>query len=152
MARAYDLKPLSPDNASIAYPVISAAYPAVELQQWLQYVRALTELPPNKSGILGLRSDAGYFCGLLIYRNDREPWHEPRLSVELFVAIDLVNVRAATDALLAAAEAKAAALACTAVQIRIEDGQELARRIGRAGYRQTAALMTKSIAALPPVN
>ncbi len=136
----------------MAYPLVLAAHPAVELQQWLRYVRALTELPPECSGVLGLRGDGGYFCGLLIYRNDREPWHDPRLSVELFVAIDLVNVRAVTDALLAAAEAKAAALACTVVQIRIEHGPKLVARIRQAGYRPAAGLMAKDITALPKPN
>jgi hypothetical protein len=57
-----------------------------------------------------------------------------------------------TDALLAAAEAKAAALACTIVQIRIEHGPKLVERIRQAGYRSTAVLMTKDITALPKPN
>jgi hypothetical protein len=149
---AYEIELLSPDRALIAYPLVLAGHPEVELEQWLRYVRALTEQPPERSGVLGLRGDAGYFCGLLIYRNDREPWHEPRLSVELFVAVDLVNVRAVTDALLAAAEAKAAALACAVLQIRIEHGPDLVKRIRQAGYRPAAELMTKDIPALPKPN
>lgn len=150
--RPYRVEPLSPEHARIVYPVVAAAYPAVAAERWQHYARTLTQLPQDQAGLLGLSTDTGYFCGLLVYRNDREPWHEPRLTVELFVAIDVTAVDAAIDALLAAAEAKAVALACTMVQIRIERGQNLASRIRRSGYRSAGELMTKQVAGPVRIN
>lgn len=148
----YGVERLSAEHAVIAYPVVAAAYPAVSLERWQHYAVSAAAAPPERSGILGLRIDAGYFCGILIYRNDREPWHEPRLSVELFVALDVIDVRTAIDALIAAAEAKAAALACPTIQVRIEQPSELASRIRQAGYRPVGELMTKEISSTPKIN
>ncbi len=152
MAQAYRVEPLSPDRARIAYPVVAALYPTLGQESWQRYARTLTESPQDQTGALGLSTEAGYFCGLLIFRNDREPWHEPRLTVDLFVAIDVTAVHAATLALLAAAEAKAAALACTVVQIRIEQGPDLVQRIRQAGYRPAGEMMAKQVAAPGRIN
>jgi len=76
----YGVELLSPELAVIAYPVVAAAYPTVGFEQWRGYAGTVAAAPPERSGLLGLRSDSGYYCGLLVYRNDREPWHEPRLG------------------------------------------------------------------------
>jgi len=151
-ARTFRIEPLSPDLLSIMYPVVAAAYPTVRLESWQSYAGTIIASPPDRCGLLGLRGDDGYFCGLLIYRNGREPWREPRLAVDLFIALDLVNPEAATNALLAAAEMKAVALACEAVEINVEHGLNIDQHLKRAGYRSTAELMTKRIAAPPRVN
>ena len=148
----YRIELLSPELAVIAYPVVAAAYPAVGFERWQGYARTAAAAPPELSGVLGLRADAGYFCGLLVYRNDREPWHKPRLSVELFVALDVIDERTAIDALIAAAEAKAAALACPTVQVRIERASDLVNRIRQAGYRPVGELMAKEIPATTKIN
>ncbi len=148
----YGVERLSPELAVIAYPVVAAVYPAVGFERWQRYVRTVAAAPPEQSGLLGLRVDAGYYCGLLIYRNDREPWHEPRLSVELFIALDVIDARNAIDALIAAAEAKAVALACPTVQVRIERGSESGNRIRQAGYRPLGELMIKEISGPTKIN
>ena len=153
MTRSYSVEPLSPDEVTIVYPLVAAVYPVAGVQQWQRYARALTAAPPERSGVLALRGEAGYFCGVLVYRNDQEPWHEPRLNVDLFVALDLIDARAATDALLGAAEAKAAALACTTVQIHATRGLEpLVEQIRRAGYAPAGQLMTKGVSKLNSAN
>jgi hypothetical protein len=149
---AYGVERLSPKLAVIAYPVVAAAYPALGFERWRRYARTAAASPPERSGLLGLRTDSGYYCGLLIYRNDREPWHEPRLSVELFIALDIIDARIAIDALIAATEAKAVALACPTVQVRIERASELISRVRQAGYRPVGEIMTKEIPATTKIN
>jgi hypothetical protein len=148
----YGVERLSPELAMIAYPVVAAAYPAVGFEQWRRYARTAAAAPPGRSGLLGLRADSRYYCGLLIYRNDREPWHEPRLSVELFVALDIINARTAIDALIAAAEARAIALSCPTIQVRVERPSELVSRIREAGYQPAGVLMTKEMSATTKIN
>lgn len=152
MPAVYQVGVLSPEHAAIVYPLVLAAFPTVELGQWRNYARTVMEAPPDRVGILGLRNGAGYFCGLLIYRNEREPWHEPRLSIDLFLALDLIEVETAIDALLTAAEAKAIALGCVAVQIRLEHKPDVRGRVRRAGYRTAAELMTKAVPVPPARN
>lgn len=147
MAQFYRVEALSADQVMVAYPLVAATFPAVGVQQWQDYAGALAEAPPNESGVLALRSGAGYFCGLLIYRNDRGPWHEPRLDVDLFMALDLIDTRTATAALIKAAEAKAAALGCTTVFMRLDGGPDSIRtQLRVAGYVPTDGVVAKNIA------
>ena len=148
----YQVELLSPELAVIAYPVVAAAYPTVAVEQWRGYAGSVAAAPPEQSGLLGLCSDSGYYCGLLVYRNDRGPWHEPRLSVELFVALDMIDPRTAINALIAAAEARAAALSCLTVQVCTDRDSDMASRIRKAGYRPVRALMTKEIPAMTKIN
>jgi len=75
-----------------------------------------------------------------------------RVSVELFVALDVIDPPTAIDALIAEAEARAAALACLTVQVCIDRDSDLASRIRKAGYRPVRALMTKEIPATTKIN
>jgi len=146
MARNYRVEALAPDQVLIAYPLVTAAFPAVGVRQWQDYAAGMAAAAAE-SGVLGLRSAAGYFCGLLIYRNDRGPWHEPRLDVDLFVALDLIDTRTATTALIGAAEDKAAALGCTRVFVRLDGGPDSIRtQLRGAGYRPADGVVAKSLA------
>jgi len=148
MGRIFTVEPLPKEQALVAYPLIVAVFPAVGIQQWWTYVNSLTEAPPNKSGVLALRSEVGYFCGLLIYRNDRAPWHEPRLDVDLFLTLDLIDSSSANNAMLKAAEEKAIVLACSTIFIRLDGGSESMRiQLRQAGYTPTDGVVTKKIGA-----
>lgn len=147
MARIYRVEALAPDQVLIAYPLVTAAFPAVGVQQWQDYAADMAAAAAAESGVLGLRSAAGYFCGLLIYRNDRGPWHEPRLDVDLFVALDLIDTRTATAALIGAAEDKAAVLGCTTVFVRLDGGPDSIRtQLRGAGYRPADGVVAKRLA------
>ena len=104
-----------------------------------------------RSGAVGLRNGAGYLCGLLIYHAERHLRHGKVLSVDLFTALDVTGVAAAANALLTAAEAKAAELGCSATHILIDGAQRyLAETIAKAGHRSEAKLFCKQLAATPP--
>ncbi len=148
MAEFYRIEALAPDKVAIAYPLVTAAFPAVGVRQWQDYAGALAAAPAAEGGVLALRSGGGYFCGLLIYRNDRGPWHEPRLDVDLFMALDLIDTRTATAALIGAAEAKAAALGCTTIFVRLDGGPDSIRtQLRVAGYGPTDGVVAKTIEA-----
>ena len=148
MARSFSVQSLSRDQVATVFPLISAAYPATTPAVWTDFGRSLAERSPSYSGALGLKNEAGYFCGVLIYRNDRDAWHEPELAVDLFVALDLINVGAAAKALLEAAETQAAELGCTRIHIQIDKHNEvLVRSIRNAGYSVIARLFDKEVSA-----
>jgi hypothetical protein len=144
MTRSFSVHALSTDEVPIVFPLVNGAYPALDLKQWNDAALAFAQA--ENSGLLGLRGEGGYFCGLLIYRCDRNPWHEPRMAVDLFVALDLIEGATAVGALLAAAEAKANALACLTVQIRVDDRHAaLPELVRKAGYAPAAELLTKAM-------
>jgi hypothetical protein len=76
----------------------------------------------------------GCFCGVFAYRVARDLLIGPILAVYLFTAVDVANSLRTIRALLVAAETRALELGCTAVRIRLCNGQaELASRLRTLG-------------------
>ncbi len=151
MTKSFSSFSLTPDQIAVVFPLVHAAVPQVDLDAWRKFVRALGERdPPSPSGALGLRNEAGYICGLLIFRCDHDLRHGKVLAINLFIALDLVNEEEAASALLQAAEAKARELGCTATHIRLDRTQKsLGQRFSTAGYRNEADIFCRSIGSGP---
>jgi hypothetical protein len=104
---------------------------------------------PHPVGAIGLRNEAGYFCGL-IYRADRYLRDGTVSTIDIFTALDLINDAAATNALLHAAEEKAPAqLRCGRIFESDPTQGSLAKRISRAGHRSDGRLYCKQVAPRP---
>ncbi|MGO8916087.1 MAG: hypothetical protein ACLQJR_09290 [Stellaceae bacterium] len=152
MTRAYTTSSLTGQDVGIAFPLIHAALPDIDLAAWRGFARALVDLPsPYPAGAIGLRNEAGYLCGVLTYRIDRDLRHGTALTVDIFAALDVTGEAAAMNALLLAAEAKAQELRCAVARIQIE-GPEGARaqHLTASGYRQQASMFCKPLAPPPP--
>lgn len=150
MARAFTTSSLAAEDIDIAFPLIHAALPDVSLATWRDFARGFIGLPsPYPAGAIGLRNEAGYLCGILTYRVDRDLRHGTVLSVDIFAALDVTGEEAAMRALLLAAEAKAHELRCGVARIQIE-GRQGARtqRLLASGYRQQSSVFSKALA--PP--
>jgi hypothetical protein len=132
---------------------VNAIAPEIDLARWRSFALPLIgREAPSAGGAIGLRNAAGYACGLLVFRVERDLKHGTVLAVDLFVALDLMNEEEATRALLLAAEAKAAALGCCALHIRSDISQKaLRQRFAAMGHRTGAHLFCKMVAssALP---
>ena len=150
MARAFTTSALSADDIGIAFPLIHAALPDVALATWRDFARGFVGLPaPFPAGAIGLRNEAGYLCGVLTYRIDRDLRHGMALSVDIFAALDVTGEAAAMRALLHAAEAKAQELRCAAIRIHIEGrNRKQPRQFAASGFRQQASVFAKELA--PP--
>ena len=131
----------------MVFPLVNATAPEIDLARWRSFVGPLTDGAASAgSGAIGLRNGAGYVCGLLIYRRERDLRHGAVLAVDLFVALDLVNDHEATEGLLQAAEIKATELHCGAMHIRSDATQrKLSNRLAAAGYRKKASLFCKAV-------
>src|SRR5579859_2628896 len=120
MARFFTSFALSPDQVALAFPLVQAAVPVIDLRAWQNFIQATVDASGQATvGALGLRHEGGYVCGLVVYRKQQDLRHGTVLVVDLFVALDLVSDVPAAKALLHAAEAKAHDLGCAAVQIRL---------------------------------
>lgn len=153
MTRSFSSFALTPEQIPVVFPLVHAAAPEIDLSTWRRFVRSLGEgTLSSPSGGLGLRNEAGYICGLLVFRADLDLRHGRVLAVSLFIALDLVNEEEAASALLQAAEAKARELRCAATHIRLDAAtRSLAQRFSGAGYRKEADVFCRSLdAALPP--
>jgi hypothetical protein len=142
---------LSADQTAVVFPLVHAAVPGIDLDAWRKFARALGggAEPSSPAGALGLRNEAGYICGLILFRRDHDLRHGKVLTVNLFIALDLVNEEEAASALLQAAEAKARELSCTAIHIRLDTTQKsLGQRFAASGYRGEADIFCRAIDAV----
>jgi GNAT superfamily N-acetyltransferase len=150
MARSFDTFELSLDQIPVAFPLVNAALPAVDFETWRNFALPLINSScPSSSGITALRNEAGYLCGLMVYRKERSLEHGATLAVNLFVALELANRGAAIRALLLAADTTARELGCNTTHIRIGAAHTtLAQHIQAGGYRPDAQVLCKSVETL----
>lgn len=151
MLRSYTVEQLSGNGVLAAFPLVAAAYPLTNKRDWRRFTDKLIKGSGKQSGALVLRRDGNYLCGLLIYQRDYSPWRGALLRIELLIGIDLIDAASAVDALIAAAELTAANLTCRSLQIIVENDRVLASQLQLAGFRQTAQLLSKEVAA-PTAN
>lgn len=122
MPLKYHVRKLPPDGTVRAFPVIQAAWPDVSLDSWVAYVEKLctpSRVATGSSGIMAAENPRGYIHGLFCYIVHVALNHGSVLVVDNFVALDAGDRAAAVEALLAAMEALARDLRCTAIHTHI---------------------------------
>jgi GNAT superfamily N-acetyltransferase len=151
MARSFTTFAVAGEDVAVVFPLVHAAVPEIDLGRWRHFARhLLEESAATLRGAIGLRNAAGYVCGLLTYRAERDLRHGLVLTVDLFTALDLVNGDQATRALLQAAEAKARELGCAATHIRLGIGQKSElERFAAAGHHAEATVCCRHLAPEP---
>lgn len=147
MTRSFTASPLTAEDIGVAFPLVHAAVPEIDLAAWRSFARGVVDQPsPYPAGAIALRNEAGYLCGVLTYSIDRDLRYGTALGVDLFAALDVTGEEAAARALLHAAEEKARELHCAAVRVCIDGFAEpLPDRIAAAGYRAQAAVFCKPL-------
>lgn len=147
MSMSFRVSTLSGDLVRQALPVIQATWPDADLASWQSFAEFFTG--PRASGEAGglvLHDPAGYICGVLTYRLNRDMRAGSVLDVHLFTAVDLANSLQTVRALFDAAEARACELGCTCIQIRLYDEQaRLASCLRILGLVSDARLFRKQI-------
>jgi hypothetical protein len=147
MTRSFTTYALSSPEVVLAYPLVNAALPDVDLCRWQAFAEAMSNGYPDSRGVLGMRGGGDYLCGVMVYRADQDLRHGRVLALDLFVALDLVNQVLAVGTLLDIAEAKARELKCDAVHIRVgAKHKSLTKNIEGAGYMPEALLLHKPLA------
>lgn len=153
MSASFRISVLSGKSVAQAFPLIQATWPTADMGTWQSYVEFFNERTGGEDGgIVALHDTAGYICGVLAYRLDRDLHAGPFLSVHLFTAVDLLSSLRTVRALLDVAEARARALGCTGMQIRLHKEQtRLAARLRGLGLSSDHRLFWTDIdVASPP--
>jgi len=146
MARLFTTFALSSLEVMLAYPLVNAALPDVDLGRWREFAESMSSGYPDSRGLLGMRGGGDYLCGVMVYRADQDLRHGRVLAINLFVALDLINQVSALRTLLDVAEAKARELKCDVVHIRVGvNHKSLTESIVNAGYTADAVLLHKAI-------
>ena len=151
MVRSFTAAPLTAADVGVAFPLIRAALPGIDLEAWRSFARGVVDQPsPYPAGGVGLRNEAGYLCGVLTYRIDRDLRHGTALNVDLFAALDVTGEEAATRALLQAAEETARELRCSAGRVSLDGPPELAAgRFSTVGYHAKSTVFCKAVGPPP---
>ena len=125
MLRDYQITDLSGDSAARAYPLIQAAWPEISLDAWIDYAERINHPDPvltKAAGIVAAESKRGYIHGLFSYSVRIVLNHGTVLSVENFIAMDMIDRAAAIKSLILVMETLARDLGCSAIHTHIPDG------------------------------
>jgi hypothetical protein len=124
MPRTFTAKTLTGDQSAQAFPVIQTIVPSITLEHWNDFVHLLTHddaCQGRQAGIMTVQSERGYIHGLFCYTVGVDIHHGPVLSIENFVALDLVERELAIKALVNAMEKIAHRLDCHAIHVHLPD-------------------------------
>lgn len=147
MSASFHVATLSGDQVSQAFPLIQAVWPEADLAAWRSFVQFFDRGAAGESGVLAVRDPADYIWGILAYRLDRDLRKGLVLTAQLFAAVDLTNALRTAQAVVEVAEARAAELGCTGVQIHLHnDRTGLASRLRALGLTSESSLFWKKIA------
>ena len=137
---------LSEAQAAQTLPLAQVTWPELDLAHWRKFIQSFAACTDGLSGILALRDPCDYFSAMLAYRVEPDVRRGFVLTVQLFTAVDLANSAALAKKLLAAAEARAVALGCSSVEIRLYRAQSnLAVQLRSLGLAETAAIVSKPV-------
>lgn len=147
MVRSFAAAALSPGEIEIAYAVMRAWHPAVTLEAWRGFAQAVIGDHLPLQGITAIRNEAGYLCGLFVYRTEPDLHHCRALVVDPVAALDVIDVKAVVRAMVETAESLAQQLGCEVAQFRIPAPQAwLADQLQGTGHLVEAKVLSTPIA------
>lgn len=147
MVRSFAAAPLRSSEIEIAYALIRAWHPRVTLESWRGFAEALTGNHAPHQGIIAIRNEAGYLCGLFVYRAEPDLHHGRALVVDPVAALDVIDVKSVVQAMVETAESMAARLGCEVARFRIPAPQSwLAEQLQGAGHHVEANVLSTPVA------
>lgn len=142
---AYSVTRLQPSAARLAYPLVRAAEPLVDLNAWLAYVRGAEG---RKRGVMvATRAGGAFPSGMFCYACARDPALGQVMTANYIVALDILDPAPLTAALMAALEALAAELGCDAIRAFVSGGApDIEAALRARGHRVEATAFQKWLA------
>jgi hypothetical protein len=140
------VEPITMADIRPLFPVMRMAEPDLNLRTWLGYCRIVTRAKAGaRAGIMVARRRGHSLpCGAVHYRLDRNLRHGRLLTVEHFIALDLLYPHAVLAALFKALDEVAAECGCTAIRSIVhESGADTLDKLRVAGHRRDGMTLTK---------
>lgn len=118
-----------------AFALIQALHPSLSLKAWRGFATPLVDQKEAAlRGLVGVRNEAGYLCGLFVYRVETDLRHAHAFVVDVIAALDIVDASTVVRAMMKAAQADARRLACEIIRVRVDRSQiALARFLDESG-------------------
>ncbi len=140
--------PLGLGGIDQAYPIVQTLHPALTMDEWRGYARALIAAGDPVRGVMTAQY-GGYSRGLFCHWPDRSLDHSSMLIVDNVAVMDLCNPQGAMRALVAAMEALAARHGCGAIHTLLTDHRPttLHGHLQELGHRVDRVVLCKVLAA-----
>ena len=147
MGRSFAAAPLKSSDIEIAYALIRAWHSRVSLDSWRGFAQALIGNRAAHQGIIAIRNEAGYLCGLFVYRAEPDLHHGRALVVDPVAALDVIDVKPVVQAMVETAEAMAGRFGCEVARFRIPAPQSwLAEQLQGTGHHVEANVLSTPVA------
>ena len=124
----YVVEALSRIAISDAFPIMHLVMPKLDLQAWRRFARFTLQTSRDRpAGILIVRrSTRHHICGLVCYRLEADLMHGRIIQARSLIGIDILDPRPIILLLIQHMGRLAQSNGCTAVHIRIPDGESAA--------------------------
>jgi hypothetical protein len=144
MRRTLDAANLSVAEIEPAFALIQALHRAQTLDNWRAFASPLVDQkPPAQCGLVGVRNEAGYLCGLFIYRVEADLAHGRAFIVEVIAALEIVGAQYVIGAMMEAAQARAQQLGCGITRVRVScDQTAIALCLRQTGFKLEGQLLS----------
>lgn len=147
MSGPFTAKELTAEQVAQAFPLIQSAVPHLTLERWNGFVDLVAKLASGaerrQAGIMTIQNNRGYIHGLFSYTVEASLHHGRVLSIDNFVAFDMVDRDKAIEAMFEAMDDIAYGLGCQAIHVRLPERvatppngrQGLLRKFEEANHR-----------------
>lgn len=138
--------PIQVGDVRPLYPIIQARNPALSWTRWQAYARRVARSKKGaREGILvARRASQALPCGAVCYRIGHDLRFGRIVTVEHFIAIDLLYPQLVRSALAVALERLAVDLGCEAIRSIVPEADaDVAEELRLAGHRDDGRTLTK---------
>jgi hypothetical protein len=124
MRRSLDATNLGTADIEPAFALVQALHPSLTLDNWRSFAIPLVDQEPAaQSGLVGVRNEASYLCGLFVYRVESDLAHERAFIVDVIAALDVVDAKSVIRSMMEAVQATAHRFDCGIARIRVNRNQ-----------------------------
>jgi hypothetical protein len=144
MRRALDAANLSAVEIDPAFALIQALHRSQTLDSWRTFASPLVDQKQlAQCGLVGVRNEAGYLCGLFVHRVEADLAHKRAFIVDVIAALDIVGPQCVIHAMMEAAQARAQQLGCSITRVRVtRDQTALALCLRQNGLKPDGQLLS----------
>ena len=147
MERKLSVASLSPVDVDPAFALIRALHSDLTLDHWRSFATHSNErVWPRHSGMVGIRNERGYLCGLFVYHVEPSLKFGRAFVVDVLAALDIIDVEPVMRMILATTRSTASQLQCGITQIRLSKQQAaLAHYLTSGGFQSDGEVLSASV-------
>jgi hypothetical protein len=144
MRRTLEAANLSVAEIEPAFALIQALHRGQTLDSWRAFASPLVDQKPSaQCGLVGVRNEAGYLCGLFVYRVEADLAYKQALVVDFIAALDIIDANYVVRAMMGAAQARAQQLGCGITRVRVSrDQTAIALCLRQTGFKLEGRLLS----------